>query len=82
LQEFWPKEIWPPSSPDCNPLDYYVWSVCEWDVNKARHNTAASLMAKITEVMANLPRSTMAKACKRFRLRIEAVVKAGGNFFV
>jgi hypothetical protein len=31
--------------------------------------------------MANLPRATVAKACKRFRPRIEAVVKAGGNFF-
>ncbi len=81
LLEFWPKEIWPPSSPDCNPLDYYVWSVCEQEVNKAPHNTAASLMAKITEVMANLPRAMVAKACKRFCLRIEAEVKAGGDFF-
>jgi hypothetical protein len=22
LPEFWSKGIWPPSSPDCNPLDY------------------------------------------------------------
>jgi hypothetical protein len=81
LPEFWSKEVWPPSSPDCNPLDYYVWSVCERDVNKVPHNTAASLMAKITEVMANLPRDTLAKACRRFRQRIEAVVEAGGDFF-
>jgi hypothetical protein len=38
-------------------------------------------MAKITEVMANLLRSTVVKACKRFRPRIEAMVKAGGDFF-
>jgi hypothetical protein len=81
LSKFWPKEIWPPSSPECNPLDYYVWIVCEWDVNKAPHNAAASLMAKITEVMANLPRTTVAKACKRFQPRIKAVEKAGGYFF-
>ncbi len=81
LPEFWPKEVWPPSSPDCNPLGYYVWSECEREVNKAPHNTAASLVAKIKEVMANLPRDTVAKACRRFRHRIEAVVEAGGNFF-
>ncbi|QQP42372.1 Uncharacterized protein FKW44_017010, partial [Caligus rogercresseyi] len=23
LPMFWSKEIWPPSSPDCKPLDYY-----------------------------------------------------------
>jgi hypothetical protein len=38
-------------------------------------------MAKIMEVMANLPRATVAKACRSFRLRMEAVVKAGRDFF-
>jgi hypothetical protein len=28
------KEIWPPSSPDCNPLNYCVWSVAELQVKK------------------------------------------------
>ncbi len=79
--EFWSKEVWPPCSPDCNPLDYYVWSVCERDVKRSPHNTATSLKAKITEVMANLPRDTLAKACRKFRQRIEAVVEAGGDFF-
>ncbi|QQP52303.1 Transposable element tcb1 transposase [Caligus rogercresseyi] len=26
---FWSKEIWPPSSPDSNLLNYYVWGVLE-----------------------------------------------------
>jgi hypothetical protein len=38
-------------------------------------------MAKIMEVMTNLPRATVAKACKRFWPHIEAMVKAGGDFF-
>ena len=81
LPEFWPKEVWPPSSPDCNPLDYYVWGVCEQDVNKAPHNNMASLQAKITEVMGSLDRNTVAKACRSFRRRTEQVVDAGGDFF-
>ncbi len=24
--KFWPKEIWPPNSPDLNPLDYSIWA--------------------------------------------------------
>ena len=31
---FWGKEVWPPSSPDCNPLDYYLWGVLEKDINR------------------------------------------------
>jgi hypothetical protein len=37
-------------------------------------------MAKITEVMAKLPKATVAKACKHFRPHIEAIVKDGGDF--
>jgi hypothetical protein len=81
LPEFWPKEVWPPSSPGCNPLDYYVWSVFERDVNKAPHNTAASLIVKATEVMTTLLRATMALACKRFRRRIEPMRTLAAIFF-
>lgn len=80
LPEFWPKEVWPPSSPDCNPLDYFVWGVCEREVNKAPHNTLDSVKNKIKEVMGNLERDLVAKACSRFRSRIEAVVEAEGDF--
>jgi hypothetical protein len=74
------KLLWPPSSPDCNPLDYFVWGVSELHVNETPHNTSAALMDKITEVMGNLSRDTVAKACRRFRSRIEAVVAADGDF--
>jgi hypothetical protein len=79
LPEFWWKELWLPSSPDCNPLDYFVWGVSELHVNKTPHNTSAALMEKITEVMGNLDKDTMAKACRRFRSRIEAVVVTLSN---
>jgi hypothetical protein len=75
------KKIWPPSSPDCKPLHYYAWCICERDVNRSPYNTAASLKAKIMDIMASLPRDTMAKACRRSCHRIEAVVEAGGDFF-
>jgi hypothetical protein len=80
LPEVWEKEIWPPSLPDCNPLDYFVWGVAELQVNKAPYSTTDSLISKIKEVMGNLDRATVARACKRFRSRIEAVVKADGDF--
>ncbi len=67
--------------PDCKPLHYYVQRVCERNVNRSPHNTAASLKAKIMNIMASLPRDTMAKACRRFCHRIESVVEAGGDFF-
>jgi hypothetical protein len=54
LKDHWSKEIWPPSSKDCNPLDYFMWSEVEREVNKHPHNTLASINAKILVVMARI----------------------------
>ncbi len=29
FEAFWDKSMWPPSSPDLNPMDYFWWSVLE-----------------------------------------------------
>ncbi len=39
LKDHWSKEIWPPSSKDCNPSDYFMWSEVEREVSKHPHNT-------------------------------------------
>lgn len=72
--------IWPPSSPDLNPLDYYVWGVVERETNKHAHNTKDSLKAAIGDVMANINKDHLINACSRFRSRIEAVIEAEGGF--
>ncbi|QQP36514.1 Transposable element tcb1 transposase, partial [Caligus rogercresseyi] len=56
LDMFWSKEFWPPSSPDLNPCDYYLWGVLERDTNKRAHNTVDSLKAAIIQAVANLSR--------------------------
>jgi hypothetical protein len=40
-----------------------MWSVCEREVNKQPHNTMASLKAKISEVMADIERKVVIRAC-------------------
>ena len=50
LQDYWGKEVWPPSSPDCNPLDYYLWSTTERSVNRSPHNTMESLKRAIENI--------------------------------
>ena len=44
---FVPFSHWPPSFPDLNPLDYFVWSYIENITNMTAHNTKASLIATI-----------------------------------
>ena len=80
VKNHWLKEIWSPSSPDCNPFDSSMWCEFEREVSKKPHNTLASLRAKILEVMANMDREFVIHYYKKFWSRIEAVVDASGDF--
>ena len=50
-----------PSSPDLNPLDYFVWSWVENITNMTTHNTKASLITAIRRVFADLPQALVEK---------------------
>ncbi|QQP38527.1 Transposable element tcb2 transposase [Caligus rogercresseyi] len=69
-----------PSSPDCSPLDYFFWGMVENKTNKHSHNTHDSLKAAIVEEFANMKKDVVAKACGRFRHRLEMVVAADGGY--
>ena len=71
---------WSPFSPDLNPLDYYVWSYVENITNTTSHNTKASLIAAIRRVFTEFPPALVEKACSKFWICIEVVVKAGGGY--
>ena len=75
-----PFSHWPPSSPNLNPLDYFLWSYVENITKMTSHNTKASLIAVIRRVFAKLLAALVEKACSLFRIRIEAVVEAEGGY--
>ena len=51
----------PPSSPDLNPLDCFVWSYVENITNMTSHNTKARLISTIHLVFAELPPALVGK---------------------
>ena len=72
---------WPSSSsPNPNPLDYFVWSYVENIINITSHSTKTSLIAAIRRVFAELPPALVEKACFQFRIRIEAVIEGEGGY--
>ena len=50
--DFVPFSHWPPSSPNLNPLDYFVWSHVDNITNITSHNIKASLITAIRRVFA------------------------------
>jgi hypothetical protein len=75
----WAKEIWPPSSPDCKPLDFSVWDVTELKVNAVARNNTEDLNKKMKEVMGFFDKDIVARTCRRFCSWIEAVVADYSN---
>jgi hypothetical protein len=76
--DHWLKEMLPPSSTDCNSLDYFMWCVVEREVTKCPHITLASLKVMTSDVMTDLYREVFIHACKKFRSWIEAVMETTG----
>ena len=74
----WSLDLWPPSSPDCNPLDYFVWGVLESKMNSRPSNKEA-LKAAIRDAMINMDRNAVAIACSSFQSRLKKVVAADGG---
>lgn len=77
---FWPKDFWPPNSPDLNPMDFYVWSAVELRSNKHRHPNTDSLTLAIQRAFRTLPKHIVKKACYSFRARLEAVLANNGGY--
>ena len=70
----------PRSSPNLNPLDYFVWSYIENITYMTSNNTKASLIAAIRWVSAKLPPALVEKPCSQFQIRIEVVIEAEGSY--
>jgi hypothetical protein len=66
LMDLWLKEMWPPSSTDCNPLDYFMWCIFEREVNKCPHITLSSLKVMTSDLMTDLDREVIIHAGKKF----------------
>jgi hypothetical protein len=78
--DHWLEEMWPPSSTDYKPVDYFMWCVVDREVNKFPYVTLASLKPMISDVMTDLDREVVIYACKKFPSWIEAVMDATGVF--
>ncbi|QQP55556.1 Putative transposable element [Caligus rogercresseyi] len=78
---FWSKEMWPPSSPNLNPLDYFVWTHVEQRACATSHPNVDALKASVNKVWAAMNTNDIVNACKAFRSRIEACIKAEGSIF-
>ena len=77
-----PKEMWPPSSPDLNLLNYWAQGYFEERPNRSADSTKNSLIATIKENLISLYMYMVTRDRGRFRRRVGAVIEAGGDFII
>jgi AraC-like DNA-binding protein len=79
MSSHWSPDLWPPYSPDLNPLDFSIWSVLETKVQATPHKNLASLKAAIRREWTAMDANYIRAACRPFRRRLELVIAAGGG---
>ena len=79
IAQFWNKNMWPPSSPNLNPLDYFWWGVIERKTNATPHPNLDSLKLSIVKEWTDYPAQGIVDACASFRRRVEAVIRNNGG---
>ena len=78
---FWLKELWPPSSPDLNPMDYSISSILESKACAMSHTSIDSLKRKLVKCWDEIDSETVRTACTQITCRLKQVVKARGGYF-
>ena len=79
--DFIPPTLWPPNSPDLNPVDYKVWSVLQERVYRSRIRDVDHLRERLLEEWSCFDQRIIDKAVKQWRVRLRACVRADGGHF-
>ena len=79
--DFLPPTLWPPNSPDLNPVDYSVWSVLQERVYRSRIADTEELKTRLIDEWAQFDQSIVDAAISQWRRRLSACVQAHGAHF-
>ena len=74
--------LWPPNSPDLNPVDYAIWGIMQERVyNKGKIANVEELRQRIVDEWERLDQRIIDGAVKEWRTRLRACAAAEGGQF-
>lgn len=74
-------EMWPPNSPDLNPVDYRIWGVMQQRVYQKKISTVGELKQRLIDVWQGMQQSVLDNAIDEWRKRLRACIRAKGGHF-
>ena len=80
--EFIAPDLWPPNSPDLNPVDYKIWGMIKQRVYQTRICDITELKERLIDVWRGLQQSVVDEAIDDWRKRLRACVHVKGGHFV
>jgi len=78
---FTAPNLWPPNSPDLNPVDYKVWGTMEDRDYRAKVRDVDDLKQRLVNMWDSLEQSVIGDAISQWRSRLRACVRAKGGHF-
>ena len=76
--QIWTKELWVPSLPNLNPMDFSVWSMLEIEACRSPHTTVESLKVALVKAWAKIPQKKLCAAIESCRGQIKRAIAAEG----
>ena len=77
--DFTAPDMWPPNSPDLNPVDYVIWSVIQQRVYETKVHDIDELRQHLLHVWCSLEQSLIDDAVEQYPTRLCACVHARGG---
>jgi len=73
--------MWPPSSPDLNPVDYSIWGILQDRVYRLRIHDVKELKERLLREWRLLDQTITTAAIAQWRSRLNACVRVNGGHF-
>ena len=74
-------DLWPPNSPDLNPVDYKIWGIVQQRVYQSRVHDVDQLKQRLLDVWHGMEQSVVDSAIDEWRVRLQACVRAREGHF-
>ena len=79
--EFILPEMWPPNSPDLNPVDYSIWCMLQERVYRSRIHDVKEWKERLLREWRLLDHTVIAAAIAQWHSRLNACVRVNGGHF-
>ena len=73
--------LWPPRSPDLNPIDFYFWGYAKDFVYQVAPTTRANMMNRIRRACRAVTQETLVGVIQNFRRRLTLCLDNEGGHF-